>query len=351
MKKRKLAKKVGAPPGTLVYTGERKEDFEISVVDYDATTYKEFKTDKIEDCFPFKDSPTVTWINIVGLHNIDVVENIGRYYSIHPLVLEDILNVHQRPKIEFFDDYIFVVAKMLSYNENSLSIESEQVSMIIGKNYQITFQERKGDVFEPVRERIRNGKGIIRKNKVDYLLYALLDVVVDSYFIILEKIGDELEDLEDRVILSPSPETSQSIHRLKRNFIELRKSVWPVREVLAALSRGESDLVNMKTIIYFRDVYDHAIRVIDTVETLRDVASGLLDIYLSSISNKMNETMKVLTIIATIFIPLTFIAGVYGMNFKYMPELEWKWGYPVILGIMLIIAVGMIVVFRRKRWL
>jgi magnesium transporter len=351
MKKRKLAKKVGAPPGTLVYTGERKEDFEISVFDYDATTYKEFKTDKIEDCFPFKDSPTVTWINIVGLHNIDVVENIGRYYSIHPLVLEDILNVHQRPKIEFFDDYIFVVAKMLSYNENSLSIESEQVSMIIGKNYQITFQERKGDVFEPVRERIRNGKGIIRKNKVDYLLYALLDVVVDSYFIILEKIGDELEDLEDRVILSPSPETSQSIHRLKRNFIELRKSVWPVREVLAALSRGESDLVNMKTIIYFRDVYDHAIRVIDTVETLRDVASGLLDIYLSSISNKMNETMKVLTIIATIFIPLTFIAGVYGMNFKYMPELEWKWGYPVILGIMLIIAVGMIVIFRRKRWL
>lgn len=323
----------------------------MSVIDYDATNYKEFKTDKIEDCFPFKDSPTVNWINIVGLHRIDVIESIGRHYSIHPLVLEDILNVHQRPKIEFFDDYIFVVVKMLSYDENSLSIESEQASMIFGKNYLITFQERKGDVVEPVRERIRNNKGIIRKNKADYLLYALLDAVVDNYFIILEKIEDDVEDLEDSVILTPSPETAQSIHGLKRNLIDLRKSIWPLREILTVLSRGESPLIQKKTIVYFRDIYDHTIQVIDAVETFRDIASGLLDVYLSSISNKMNEIVKVLTIIATIFMPLTFIAGIYGMNFKYMPELEWKWGYPVVLCVMLIIAVGMIVFFRRKRWL
>ena len=351
MMKRKLTKKIGAPPGSLIYTGERREDFEISIIDYDGTDYKEFKSDKIEDCFPFKDSQTVTWINIIGLHKTDVVESIGMHYGIHPLILEDILNVHQRPKIEYFDDYIFVVIKMLFYNENSLCIESEQVSIILGRNYVITFQERIGDVFDIVRERIRNNKGIIKKNKADYLLYSLIDVIVDNYFIILEKIGDKVEDLEDGIILSPSPETAKLIHRLKRDLIELRKSVWPLREILTALSKGESSLIHKKTIAYFRDVYDHTIQVIDTVETFRDMASGLLDIYLSSISNRMNEVMKVLTIIATIFIPLTFIAGIYGMNFKYMPELEREWGYPAILIVMLIIGIGMVLFFRKRKWL
>lgn len=349
--KRKLTKKIGAPPGSLIYTGERREDFEISIIDYDGTDYKEFKSDKIEDCFPFKDSQTVTWINIIGLHKTDVVESIGMHYGIHPLILEDILNVHQRPKIEYFDDYIFVVVKMLFYNENSLCIESEQVSIILGRNYVITFQERIGDVFDIVRERIRNNKGIIKKNKADYLLYSLIDVIVDNYFIILEKIGDKVEDLEDGVILSPSPETAKLIHRLKRDLIEVRKSIWPLREILTALSKGESSLIHKKTIAYFRDVYDHTIQVIDTVETFRDMASGLLDIYLSSISNRMNEVMKVLTIIATIFIPLTFIAGIYGMNFKYMPELEREWGYPAILIVMLIIGIGMVLFFRKRKWL
>ena len=351
MMKRKLTKKIGAPPGSLIYTGERREDFEISIIDYDGTDYKEFKSDKIEDCFPFKDSQTVTWINIIGLHKTDVVESIGMHYGIHPLILEDILNVHQRPKIEYFDDYIFVVVKMLFYNENSLCIESEQVSIILGRNYVITFQERIGDVFDIVRERIRNNKGIIKKNKADYLLYSLIDVIVDNYFIILEKIGDKVEDLEDGIILSPSPETAKLIHRLKRDLIEVRKSVWPLREILTALSKGESSLIHKKTIAYFRDVYDHTIQVIDTVETFRDMASGLLDIYLSSISNRMNEVMKVLTIIATIFIPLTFIAGIYGMNFKYMPELEREWGYPAILIVMLIIGIGMVLFFRKRKWL
>ena len=347
----KLIKKAGTPPGTLVYTGVKTEGFEISVIDYDVANYKEFGTDKIEDVFPFKDSQTVTWINIIGLHRTDIVEAIGKNYNIHPLILEDILNVHQRPKIEYFDDYVFVVLNMLSYDEKSLTIESEQVSLILGQNYVITFQERNGDVFDVVRERIRNGKGIIKKNKADYLLYALTDVIVDNYFIVLETIGDEIENIEDSVILMPTNETAQSIHKLKRELIGIRKSIWPLREILTTVSREESSLIHKKTLVYFKDVYDHSIQVIDAVETFRDMVSGLLDIYLSSISQRMNEVMKVLTIISTIFIPLTFIAGVYGMNFKYMPELGWKWGYPVSLGVMLIIGISMVIFFRKKKWL
>lgn len=350
-KMKKISQKKGQPPGTLIYTGNKIEDFKITVIDYDSNEYKEFEVKKIEKCFPFRDSPTITWINIVGLHKVDVIEKIGMHYNLHPLVLEDILNVHQRPKVEYFEDYIFVVLKMLTYNDESHEVNSEQVSMILGKNFVFTFQERKGDVFEPVRNRIRNNKGIIRKNDADYLLYALIDIIVDNYFVILEKMGDEVEDLEDKVILNPSPEIVQTIHRLKRNLIELRKTIWPLREVLNTLYKEDSHLIKKKTSIYFRDVYDHTIQIIDTVETLRDMAGGLLDIYLSSVSNRMNEIMKVLTIIATIFMPLTFIAGVYGMNFKYMPELEWKFGYPLVLLLMLLVGIVMLIYFRRKKWL
>lgn len=354
MKKRKIkgiSRKKGQPPGTLIYTGDKIIDFEIAIIDYNSGEYKEFEVKNPEECFSFRDSPTVTWINIVGLDKVDVIENIGKHYNLHPLVLEDILNVHQRPKIEYFEDYVFVVLKMLKYNEESYDIESEQVSMILGENFVFTFQEKKGDVFDPVRIRIRNNKGIIRKNGADYLLYALIDIIVDNYFVILEKLGDEVEDLEDNVILDPSPETVHTIHRLKKNLIELRKTIWPLREVLNTLYREDSHLIKKKTSFYFRDVYDHTIQVIDTVETLRDIAGGLLDVYLSSVSNRMNEIMKVLTIIATIFIPLTFIAGIYGMNFKYMPELEWKFGYPLVLILMLSIGIGMLIYFRKKKWL
>jgi magnesium transporter len=350
MERRKLTKKIGAPPGTLIYTGERKEDFEVSVIDYDADNYNELKVKDIEECFPFKDSPTVTWINIVGLHRTDAIEKIGSHYNLHPLVLEDILNVTQRPKIDYFENYIFIVLKMLTYNDESNEVESEQVSIILGKNFVFTFQERKGDVFDSVRERIRNNKGIIRKNGADYLLYSLIDVIVDNYFIILEKLGEEVEDLENEVVSNPSPDTVQTIHRLKRNLIDLRRSIWPLREVLNNLSRGESELLK-KTSIYFRDVYDHTVQIIDTIETFRDMVSGVLDIYLSSVSNRMNAVMKVLTVIATIFMPLTFITGIYGMNFKYMPELEWKFGYPLVLIVMLCIGIGMIIYFKRKKWL
>ena len=351
MKKKNLAKKVGMPSGTFGYTGDKKEDFEITVIDYDVNAYKEVKLKSIEECIPFTDSPTVTWINIVGLHRVEEIEKLEKFYNIHPLVVEDILNINQRPKIEYFEDYIFIVVKMLTYNQENHVVKSEQVSIILGKNFVITIQERKGDIFDPVRDRIRNDKSVIRKNKADYLLYALIDILVDNYFVMLENVGEVLENLEDRVVAYPSPETIRSVHLLKRNLIEMRKSIWPLREILNDLSKGDSKLIDKKTVMYFKDVYDHAIQVIETIETFRDIASEILDIYLSSISNRMNEIMKVLTIIGTIFIPLTFITGIYGMNFKYMPELKWKFGYPLSLSIMLFIGIGMLIYFKKKKWL
>jgi len=351
MKKRLVKSKIGVPPGTLVYTGDSQEYFEINVIDYSQNNYKEFNPKNIEECFQFKDSPTVTWINITGLHRIDIIEQIGKHYNLHPLVLEDILNVHQRPKIEYFDDYIFIVLKMLSYNESLKEIETEQVSVILGNNFVFTFQERKGDLFDPIRNRLRNNIGIIRKSSSDYLLYSLIDVIVDNYFLILEKIGIRIEDIEEKILLSPSTDIVRTVHNLKNNLIELRKTVWPLREVLSNLYKSDSELIKEKTSVYFRDVYDHTIQIIDTIETSRDIVSGLLDVYLSSISNRMNEVMKVLTIIATIFIPLTFIAGVYGMNFEFMPELKWKIGYPLVLLLMLLTAGGMLIFFRKKKWI
>ncbi|HOK04449.1 MAG TPA: magnesium/cobalt transporter CorA [Victivallales bacterium] len=346
-----IKNKIGVPPGTLLYTGDLQEYFEINVIDYSQNNYKEFNPKNIEECFQFKDSPTVTWINITGLHRTDIIEQIGKHYNLHPLVLEDILNIRQRPKIEYFDDYIFIVLKMLSYNEVLKEIDAEQVSIILGSNFVFTFQERKGDLFDTIRNRLRNNIGIIRKSSSDYLLYSLIDVIVDNYFLILEKIGVRIEDIEDKILLNPSPEVIRTIHNLKNSLIELRKTVWPLREILSNLYKGESELIKDKTSVYFRDVYDHTIQIIDTIETLRDIVSGLLDVYLSSISNRMNEIMKVLTIIATIFIPLTFIAGVYGMNFKFMPELEWKMGYPMVLLVMFLSAIGMLIYFKRKKWL
>jgi len=349
---KKRSKKVGLPPGTLVHIGEKKtEKVRISLIDYDEANFEEKEIKTVEECFPFKDKTTITWINIDGVHDIKIIEKIGKHFDLHPLILEDIVNTGQRPKIEDFEDYIFIVLKMLYYNEKKDEIQTEQVSLILGSNFVISFQEREGDVFNPIRERIRSGKGRIRKMGADYLTYALIDTIVDSYFIILEKLEEKIESMEEELVTNPTPETLQAIHHLKREMIFLRKSVWPLREVVSLLERGESVLINESTDIYLRDVYDHTIQVIDTIETSRDILSGMLDIYLSSISNRMNQVMKVLTIIATIFIPLTFIAGIYGMNFKYMPELEWFWAYPLILGTMIVIGILMLVYFRRKKWL
>ena len=293
----------------------------------------------------------MTWINIDGLHEVKIIENIGSHFDIHPLVLEDILHTGQRPKTEDFGSYIYIVLKMLYFNEEENEIQDEQLSIILGSNFVISFQERVGDVFNPVRERIRIGRFQIKKRKSDYLAYALIDAVVDNYFIILEKLGEQIEDLEEELLDNPNPKNLETIHSLKRQLISLRKSVWPLREVIGGLERSESPLFHESTGIYLKDVYDHTIQVIDTIETYRDMVSGMLDTYLSNISNRMNEVMKVLTIIATIFIPLTFISGLYGMNFRYMPELEWHWGYPLIMFIMAILAIFMLFYFRKKRWL
>jgi len=349
---KKRSKKVGLPPGTLVHIGEKKTDkVRITIIDYDEANFEEKEIKTVEECFPFKNKPTVTWINIDGIHDIKIIEKIGKHFDLHPLILEDIVNTGQRPKIEDFGDYIFVVLKMLYYNEKEDEIQAEQVSLILGSNFVISFQEREGDVFNPIRERIRSGKGRIRKMGADYLAYALIDTIVDSYFIILEKLGEKIESTEEELVTNPTPETLQAIHHLKREMIFLRKSVWPLREVVNRLERGESTLIHESTGIYLRDVYDHTIQVIDAIETSRDMLSGMLDIYLSSVSNRMNQIMKVLTIIATIFMPLTFIAGIYGMNFEFMPELAWPWGYPLVLLVMVVIGISMLIYFRRKKWL
>jgi magnesium transporter len=348
---KRTSRKAGLPPGTLIHIGERKaEKTRITIIDYDEAQFEEKEAKKIEECFPFKDKPTVSWINIDGIHQVEIIEKLGSHFGLHPLLLEDILNTEQRPKMEDFGDYIFVVLKMLYYNGEKDEIEAEQVSLILGSNFVISFQEREGDVLDPVRERIRKGKGRIRKAGADYLAYALLDAIVDNCFLILETIGERIEDTEQQLATNPIPETLQLIRKLKKGMIILRKSIWPLREVVSGLERGESVLIHESTGAYLRDVYDHTIQVIDTVESFRDMVSGMLDIYLSSISNKMNEVMKVLTIFAVIFIPLTFVAGIYGMNFEFMPELGWQWGYPMILIVMASIAAGMLGYFRRKRW-
>ena len=350
---KKRSQKAGLPPGTLIHIGEqRAEAAKITVIDYDDISFQEKELKTVEECFPYKDKPTMTWINIDGLHQKDVLEKLSGHFGFHPLVMEDIMNTDQRPKMEDYADYLYIVLKMLYYNDKENKITTEQVSLIVAPHIVISFQEGlEGDVFSPLRERLRNDKGKVRKMGSDYLAYSMIDAVVDSYFMILEKLGERIETLEEELISDPGTETLHEIHYIKREMIFLRKAVWPLREVIGMMMRGESPLIHDSMKIYLRDVYDHTIQVIDTIETLRDMVAGMLDIYLSSVSNRLNAVMKVLTIIATIFIPLTFIVGVYGMNFKYMPELEWRFGYPLIWLVMIAISISMLLLFRRKKWL
>jgi magnesium transporter len=344
--------KAGQAPGTLIHVGQRRtETTRITLIDYDAEAMTERHVDRIEETYPFRDTATGTWINIDGLHDMAPIQAIGQHFGIHPLTLEDIVNTGQRPKFETFDDYLYVVLKMLSFDPASGDIHAEQVSLVLGHNVLFSFQEKPGDVFEMVRERLRRGKGRIRQTGCDYLAYTLIDAVVDHYYGVLEQIAEEAEAIEQSLLESPENVMVRRLHHLKRELIVLRKQVWPLRELLAALIRGESALIRDTTVVFLRDVYDHAVQVIDTVESLRDVLSGLLDLYLSTLSHRMNEVMKVLTIMATLFIPLTFIAGIYGMNFKYMPELEWRWGYAAFWGLIVILAAAMVAFFRKRRWL
>jgi len=348
---RKRVKPVGAPPGTLVHTGrKRTEEVQITVIDYDAEKYEELKVSDIDEGFKYLDSPTVTWINIDGLHEVDVIEELGEHLEIHPLVLEDVLYVEQRPKVEDFDDYLFLVVKMLTRVPEK-GIDVEHISLILGSNWVISFQEIPGDIFVEIRERLRKAKGRIRSLGADYLCYRLLDTTVDHYYVILDEVAEQIEELESQLEGSPTPETQRRIHLLKHELLHIRKNIWPLREAVREFEQIESQLVSDEVRQFLSDVRDHTFQVIDTLDTYREMVSGLQDLYLSAISNRMNEVMKVLTIIATIFIPLTFIAGIYGMNFQYMPELTWRPAYFIALGVMVITAFGMVAFFHRKKWL
>ncbi|MBU0682018.1 MAG: magnesium/cobalt transporter CorA [Proteobacteria bacterium] len=351
------SQKASLPPGSAVYVGkERAHVVEVRILDYDRDTYLDSSELNLDEVKRLHDSSTTTWLNIDGLHEVSVVEDIGKMFGLHPLTIEDIVNATQRPKVDIFDDYVYLVVKMPFYDEEEKTVEMEQVSFVLMEHILITFQEKKGDVFDGVRKRVSTNKGRIRKMGGDYLTYALLDAIIDGYFGVLERVGEYVETLELELVVDPRPATLHKIHELKREMILLRKSVWPLREVVSSLQRDEIPFVTDSVAPFFKDLYDHVIQVLDIVETFRDIVSGMLDIYLSSISNKMNEVMKVLTIFAAIFIPLTLVAGIYGMNFNpekspyNMPELNWVYGYPFALGLMVVVAGAMLYYFKKKKW-
>ncbi len=356
---KKRSHKAGLPPGTIVpsESAGTRDDVKVFVMDYNEAQFQERETEKVEECFPYKDSDTVTWINVDGIHDVDVLQKLGTHFGMHPLSLEDVASTGQRPKLEDFESYLLIILNMIDYDSVKGEITSEQISIVVTNGSVISFQERRGDVFEGIRERIRTAKGRIRKMGSDYLAYALLDSIVDNYFVVLEKLGEKIEAMEDKVVSDPSPKVLQEIHHLKGETLFLRKSVWPLRELTSNLERTESSLIKESTSAYLRDLYGHTIQVMETIDTFREIIGGMRDTYLSSISNRMNEVMKVLTIIATIFIPITFVAGIYGMNFSSeaspwnMPELGWRYGYVGALAVMAAIAIGMLVYFRKKQWL
>jgi magnesium transporter len=353
MKVGKRYHKPGTAPGTLRAPEKRIDQVRVTVIDYGPDHLEEKTVTRVEEVFRYRDSPSVTWINVEGLHDVALVESLGRHFGFHPLALEDVLNCGQRPKLEDYGPYHFLIMKSLLPGE---SLDTEQISFFLAGNYVITFQEVPGDSFEAVRERIRRGKGLMRKAGADYLVYALIDALIDEFFPILERYGEKIESLEAELLTNPSRGTIQEVHRVKRELLLLRRTAWPERDVISAMQREESDVIHRETQVFLRDCYDHTIQIIDMIETYRDLAAGMLDIYLSSVSNRMNEIMKVLTIISTIFIPLNFIAGLYGMNFHTnhpmnMPELDWPWGYPYALGMMATVAVLLVIYFQRKGWL
>ena len=345
-------KQVGQVPGTLIYTGTKEHTrLFIESFDYSNDFFTENELKTVEEIFGYKSTDSITWVNLNGLNQINEIEKLGKHYNLHPLVLEDIVSTNQRPKIDEYDDYIFLVLKMMYYDENE-KIVSEQVSFILGKNYVLSLQEAEGDVFDALRERIRQGKGRVRGLGSDYLLYALIDSVVDHYYAIIETMGNKIEDLEDSLFEGlTKDEISTEIQSLKREVLKVRRAIFPLREIISRIEKSENKLISDKTLHYFADVYDHIIQVSDTIDIYREMIWGLMDMYMTTISNRMNEVMKVLTIIATIFIPLTFIAGIYGMNFDNIPELHYKYSYHILWIIMIVIFLGMLYYFKRKKWL
>lgn len=351
-KKKKSSMKLGMPPGSMIHIGEQKvEKVKITLAEYDAAEAETCEINSVEEIEPYTDTPKVTWVNVCGLHETDFLKQIGEKFNIHPLVLEDILNTETRPKIEITDDYIFIVLKLLNYNPEDKSVESEQVSLILGNTFVFSFLEKNDNIFNPLRERIINQASKVRKSGCDFLFYALMDIIVDNYYLVLEKTDDDIDYLDDSLINNSGQIQIKEIHSLKRRLIALRRNTWPLRELFSQLIREDSKLINETTEPFLRDLLDHTIHVTESIDSFRETANTLMETYLSLSSNKMNEVMKVLTIIATIFIPLTFIVGIYGMNFQHMPELEWEWAYYGVWAIMIAVAVVMLLFFRRKKWL
>jgi magnesium transporter len=353
MKRRSRAIKAGLSPGTLVHIGEREvEHAKISLTDYSPEALRSEVPARAEDAARYLETPSVTWVEVVGLHDVDLLERLGRSFGISRLILEDIVNADHQPKIEISDDFVFILTKRLELGEGErFHLNVEQVSFVIGKGFLLSFQERPGAIFQPVHQRLGVEKGRLRRSGSDYLAYALLDLIVDNHFVVMEKLSDEIDALEERVLGAPDASVPERVHHMKRELFLLRKALWPLREMITTMLRGESSLIQEETHPYLRDLYDHTIHVFDTVETYREMLSGLLELHYANVNARMGEVMKVLTIIATIFIPLTFLAGVYGMNFEYMPELSWPWGYPMILLFMLAAAGGLLVYFRRRHWI
>lgn len=348
----KRSHKAGLPPGTPVHIGERKsESMRVTLMHFNDERVTERDINTPDEIRAQREGPGVNWFTITGLHDVEKLTAFGSAFELHPLVTEDVLNTDQRPKFEDYGEYVFIVLKRLGNNSTTPDIVTEQISLILGRNMVISFLESESEIFDGIKERLRSNRGRMRKLGADFLVYALMDNVVDNYFAIFETFGERIETLQDSLIAKPTSESLQVLHALKREMLFLRKSVWPLREVVSAMQRGDSPLIQNETRTYLRDVYDHTIHVIDTIETYRDMLSSMLDIYLSSLSNRLNEVIKVLTIIATVFMPLTFIVGIYGMNFHNMPELGWSWGYPLVLLLMAVIAGVMLVFFRRKKWI
>ncbi|MGB5963603.1 MAG: magnesium/cobalt transporter CorA [Coleofasciculaceae cyanobacterium] len=346
----------GSSPGTLNIEEDAPPP-EIILIDYNEAKRVRLKLNNPEDCIPYLDTETVSWIDVLGLGCEDILQRLGQVFELHPLVLEDIVNVPQRAKVEDHENHLVIISHMVLLKENSTGFWNEQVSLVLGKHYLLTVQEEPSrDCFGPVRDRIRSGKGTIRKQKADYLAYTLIDSIIDGFFPVLEAYGERIEELEDEVVANPTRRTIEKIYQMRRELLALRRAIWPQRDAINSLIRDGSDLISTEVRIYLRDCYDHAIQVMDMVETYRELSSGLMDIYLSSVGNKMNEIMKFLTVMSSIFIPLTFIAGIYGMNFNTeksplnMPELNWYWGYPVCLAAMFVIAVGLIYFFWQRGW-
>lgn len=346
-----LSKKKGLPPGTLVHVGEKKTAaVRARIIEYNANDFNIRDVETVPDCCAPLLEESILWLDVVGIHQVDRIEEIGNRFNIHPLVMEDILNTNQRPKFEQWDDYGFFVLKLLHFDIDTCEIQPEQTSFILKKGLMISFQETEQDDFIPIINRILNDQGRIRKMGADYLLYSLIDSIVDNYFDILEKAGTVIEDLEDSLLSNPAEKIIGTIHTLKREMMLLRKSVWPLREVISRIERGECPALQEATLIYFKDIHDHIIQIVDTIELFRDMLSGMIDIYLSSVNNKMSQVMKLLTIITTIFIPLSFITGIYGMNFQYMPGLASTLGFYLTIAAMIAIALSMVAYFRIKKW-